>query len=81
MDSNYLTAEQAREIVEETKTGNLIGILDNIKKAANRGQTMLHVYEPVKSKTISKLKELGYQIPPSSTISAQKDNLYCTIHW
>jgi hypothetical protein len=59
----------------------LHNILSAIKIEAEQGKTVLHVYTPLKESTRKQLEELGYKIPPSSSIAIQKDGLYASIYW
>lgn len=76
-----LTADQAKELVQNTYSDDLERVMQKIEKEAKNGKTLLHLYEPLKAQTLNKLKELGYDIPPMPSIAIQKDGLYHTIHW
>lgn len=78
---NLFTAEQARNLVESKYSQDLEDILSKIKKEAEKGNSVLHLYVPLKENTRKQLVQLGYQIPPASTIGIQKDGLYASIYW
>lgn len=56
-----LTAQQAREIAESNKDGELESILFQIKSMSELGKNSTFITEP-NSYTIEKLKELGYSL-------------------
>jgi hypothetical protein len=74
-------AQQAREIVESLNNKEVESVLLNIKKAAEQGETVLHVYNQLKSETISTLKERGFIVVVYLMSTIQKDGLYYSINW
>lgn len=78
---NLFTAEQARNLVESKYSQDLEDILSKIKKEAEKGNSVLHLYVPLNASTRKQLVQLGYQIPPTPSIATQKDGLYESIHW
>jgi len=76
-----LSADEAKKIVESSYNDDLHNILSSIKLEAEKGKSVLHLYTPLKEFTRKKLEELGYRIPPTSSIATQRDEIYASIHW
>ena len=74
-------AQQAKQIVDSLYIDELHNILVDIKAKAEQGETVLHIYEPLKSNTVSDLKNRGFEVINQPSISIQKDNLYYSIYW
>ena len=75
-----ISAKEASGLVS-TKNNDLEPIMAQIEVAAKSGKKVLHVCHPLSKQALDLLKELGYDIPPSSSISIQKDGLCHSIHW
>lgn len=56
-------------------------VVQGIKKEAQKGKDVLHIYSPLKPETLEKLRQGGFSILPSSSIAVQRDGLYYTIMW
>lgn len=78
---NDFDAKQARKIVDELFTNELHNILIDIKTNAEKGETVLHIYKPLKGKTVDDLANRGFKIIVAPSIATQKDNLYYSINW
>lgn len=76
-----ITAKEAKEMVESTLNNDLGPIMAQIEVAAKAGKKVLHIYNPLSKQVLDTLKDLGYHIPPISSICSQKDGLYHSIHW
>jgi phenylalanyl-tRNA synthetase alpha subunit len=74
-------AQQAREIVDSRYNDELHNILVDIKAKAEQGETVLHVYESIRDKTIDALVDKGFEVSRQSSIAIQKDGLFYSIHW
>lgn len=76
---NDFNAQQAKQIVKSLCTNEIDNILADIKAKAQKGETVLHIYKPIKGHTVQDLKERGFnimQLPLS-----QRDDLYYSIYW
>ena len=78
---NNFDAQQAKRIVKSKQTGELEKILVDIKKNAENGDSVLHIYSPISEDTINALKQKGFRVLNHSFISIQKDDLYYSIYW
>lgn len=75
-------AIEARKLSESNLSAyDLEKVLDMIRIEAKEGKTVLHLYQSISQRTIDQLNRLGYQLPPISPISSQKDGLCHSIHW
>lgn len=74
-------AEQARQIVDSTHIDELHNILVEIKNKAEQGETVLHIYKDIKSKTKQILIEKGFRVVEQPSIAIQRDELYYSIYW
>ena len=74
-------AQQAKQIVDSLYTDELHNILVNIKSNAEQGETVLHIYKPIKPKTVDALRNKGFKVIDQHSIAIQKDGLYYSIYW
>lgn len=75
-------AQQAKQIVDSLSTDELHNILIDIKAKAEQGETVLHIYKPIKGKTVDALREKGFSVTNHSSIAIQRDEgLYYSIYW
>lgn len=74
-------AQQAKQIVDSLYTDELQDILVEIKYRAARGETVLHIYKPMKGKTVDELRNRGFKVKDLPSIAIQKDGLYYSISW
>jgi hypothetical protein len=74
-------AKQAKEIVDSLHTDELHNILVDIRAKAEKGETVLHVYNFIKTKTRDALIEKGFEIIDHPSISIQKEGLYYSVYW
>jgi phenylalanyl-tRNA synthetase alpha subunit len=74
-------AEQAKQIVNSLYTDELNNILVDIKSKAEQGETVLHIYKSIKTKTRQLLIEKGFKVVNHNSIVIQKDGLYYSIYW
>lgn len=74
-------AKQARAIVDAMGEDGLEAILKDIKKAAENDESVLHIYKPVKTLTITALVKKGFKVTRHPSIGVQKDDLYFSIYW
>ena len=86
MPSKILTmkdfnAQQAKQIVDSLYTDELHNILVDIKSKAEQGETVLHIYKPIKGKTVDALRDKGFKVTNQPSIVMQKDVLYYSIYW
>ena len=86
MPSKILTmkdfnAQQAKEIVVSLYTDELHNILVGIKFKAEQGETVLHIYNPIKGNTVDALRDKGFKVIHKPSIAIQRDGLYYSIYW
>lgn len=74
-------AQQAKQIVDSLYTDELHNILVDIKAKAEQGETVLHIYKPIKGKTIDALRDKGFNVTDQPSIVIQKDDLCYSIYW
>jgi hypothetical protein len=74
-------AQQAKLIVESLKDSELTNILLDIRYKAEQGESVLHIYKPINTKTIDMLKYKGFNVTTHSSINVQRDGLYYSIYW
>lgn len=74
-------AQQAKQIVDSLYTDELHNILVDIKTKAEQGETILHIYKPIKGKTVDALRDKGFKVTDQPSIAIQKDGLYYSIYW
>jgi hypothetical protein len=73
-------AEQAKHIADSLYIDELHNILVDIKNKAEQGETVLHIYKSIKSKTKQTLTEKGFKVISQSS-AIQMDGLYYSIYW
>ena len=78
---NDFDAKKARDIVDSLEDNELNDVLINIKSEAEKGQTILHIYQHLKGKTIAELTDKGFDIVFHPSIAIQRDGLYYSIRW
>ena len=86
MPSKILTmkdfnVKQAKQIVDSLYTDELHNILVDIKAKAEQGETVLHIYKPIKGKTVDAIRDKGFKVTNQPSIAIQKDGLYYSIYW
>jgi hypothetical protein len=74
-------AQQAREIADSLYSEELHNILVDIKAKAEQGETVLHIYKPIKEKTVDALRDKGFNVKSYPSIAVQHDDLYYSIYW
>jgi hypothetical protein len=74
-------AEQAKQIVDSLHIDELHNILVDIKSKAEQGETVLHIYKSIKSKTKQVLIEKGFKVVGQPSIAIHKEGLYYSIYW
>ena len=75
-----MTAQEARELSKQKEIKEFELILSQIRDAAIKGETKLHMYKPF-SNHEEKLKEMGYTVSESSSWGIQRDSYYGSINW
>jgi len=78
---NDFDAKQARDIVDSLENNELNAVLIDIKSEAEKGQTVLHIYKPLKSKTVTALRDKAFKITELPSGAIQRDGLYYSIRW
>lgn len=81
MDIKDFNADKAREILETIQTDELEKILLDIKSKAEEGESVLHIYTSLKSKTKEELVNRGFKVIDQPSIAMQRDGLYYSICW
>jgi hypothetical protein len=74
-------AQQAKQIVDSLYTDELHNILVDIKAKAEQGETVLHIYKPIKGRTVDALRDKGFNVTSHPSIAIQRDDLYYSIYW
>ena len=74
-------AQQAKQIVDSLYSDELHNILVDIKVKAEHGETVLHIYKPIKGKTVNALRDKGFKVIIYPSIAIQRDELYYSIYW
>jgi hypothetical protein len=77
---NY-NAPPAKRLVSDTANDEIHSILVDIRSKAENGETVLHIYEPLKKQTKDELIKRGFRLVDQPSIAVQKDNLYYSIYW
>lgn len=74
-----MTASEAKKLAEKARGDNFSDYLDQIKVAANKGETCIFVQRHLPVSHMSKLAELGYIV---TDLTDFRDNLTCIkISW
>jgi hypothetical protein len=74
-------AQQAKQIVDSLYTDELHNILVDIKAKAEQGETVLHIYDRIKGKTVDALIDKGFNVTRQPSITLQRDRVYYSIYW
>lgn len=77
----HFNAQQAKQIVDSLYTDELHNILVDIKAKSEQGETVLHIYKPIKGKTVEALRDKGFKVTDQPSIAIQKEGLYYSIYW
>ena len=73
-------AQQAKQIVDSLYNDELHNILVNIKTKAEQGETVLHIYKPIKAKNVDALRDKGFKVI-NAPITTQRYDLCYSIYW
>ena len=74
-------AATAAEMAESVFKPEFEKVITDIKIKAELGDRKLHIYNPLKEKTMKELELLGFKIAQMPSIAVQRDGLYYTITW
>lgn len=74
-------AYEARKTVDSLYSDELHNILMDIKSKAQQSQNVLHIYKPLKDKTVDALKDKGFDVITYPSIVIQREQLYHSIRW
>ena len=74
-------AKQAKQIVDSLYIDELNNILADIKEKAEQGESVLHIYKGIKSKTKKVLVEKGFEVIEQPSIAYAKDELRYSVYW
>lgn len=74
------TADDAREIVNTMNNREFSIILVKIREQAESGKSVLHIYHELDSRTVSGLKERGFEVISKGGY-IQRDDLFYSIYW
>ncbi len=81
MKMENFNAQQAKQIVDSLYTDKLHNILVDIKNKAEKGESVLHIYNPIKGKTVDILRDKGFKVIDQPSIAIQRESLYYSIYW
>jgi len=74
-------AAEANKIASTVNNSEIHNILNDIKRSAEKGKTVLHIYRPLMASSIDEIEKRGFKVIRSPSIATQRDGLHYSVNW